>query len=118
MARILAVDDSASIRFLIATALKEVGHVVEVANDGVEGLEQLRAGKFDLVITDLNMPRMNGLDFIAALRATNRFTPVLVLTTEVNPQLKEAAKAAGATGWLVKPFQVEPFCAVVKRLVS
>ena len=74
--------------------------------------------KFDLVITDMNMPRMNGLDFLKAFRAKNRFTPVLVLTTEVKPELKEAAKQAGATGWVTKPFDAESFRTLVRRVLS
>lgn len=118
MSRILAVDDSPSIRELVASTLKEDGHEVIRAADGMEALTIARGGGFDLVITDYNMPRMNGVAFIRALReAGHRFTPVLVLTTEVSPQLKTEAKQAGATGWMVKPFQAESFKAVVRKLL-
>jgi two-component system chemotaxis response regulator CheY len=105
-------------RMLLSTALLEAGHTVELASDGVDGLTATEKAKFDLIITDLNMPRMNGLEFIKAFRAKNRFTPVLVLTTEANTTLKESAKAAGATGWVVKPFKVESFMATIARLLS
>ncbi len=117
MARILAIDDSGSMRMLVKTALGEVGHQVEVAEDGAAGLALAEGSKFDLIITDLNMPKMNGLEFLKAFRVKNRFTPVLVLTTEANAALKENAKAAGATGWIVKPFQVEPFRATVSKVL-
>jgi two-component system, chemotaxis family, chemotaxis protein CheY len=118
VSRILAIDDSPSIRELVSSTLGQDGHVVVPAVDGVEGITLSKQGRFDLVITDYNMPRMNGLAFIKAFReAGNRFTPVLVLTTEVSPQLKESAKQAGATGWIVKPFVAESFRAVVKRML-
>jgi two-component system chemotaxis response regulator CheY len=118
MSRILAIDDSPSIRELVASTLREDGHDVVRAADGLDAMKLVQQGTFDLVITDYNMPRMNGLAFIKAFReAGHRFTPVLVLTTEVSPKLKEAAKAAGATGWVVKPFAVDSFRAVVRRML-
>jgi two-component system chemotaxis response regulator CheY len=119
MSRILSIDDSPSVRQLVAMALREDGHVVVNASDGAEGLTIVGKESFDLVITDFNMPKMNGLEFIKAFRkAGHRFTPVLVLTTEVKPELKEAAKQAGATGWIVKPFEVVSFVTVVRKVLS
>jgi two-component system chemotaxis response regulator CheY len=118
MARILAIDDSPSIRALVASALGTDGHGVFQANDGLEALKLVSTQKFDLVITDFNMPQMNGLEFIKRYREKERFTPVLVLTTEVNPTLRQSAKAAGATGWLVKPFQADALRTLVKNLLA
>lgn len=118
MARILAVDDSPSIRALVSKALGSDGHGVVQAADGVEAIALTATQAFDLVITDFNMPNMNGLEFIKRYRAQQKFTPVLVLTTEVNPTLRTAAKAAGATGWLVKPFQVDALRTLVKNLLA
>lgn len=118
MARILAIDDSPSIRALVSTALGNDGHGVTAACDGSEGLALVSSHGFDLVITDYNMPKLNGLEFIKQYREKQKFTPVLVLTTEVNPTLRQSAKAAGATGWLVKPFQPEALRALVKKLLA
>ncbi|MBM4778334.1 MAG: response regulator [Archangiaceae bacterium] len=118
MARILAIDDSPSIRALVSTALGTDGHAVTSACDGAEALTLVSSQAFDLVITDFNMPQMNGLEFIKRYREKQKFTPVLVLTTEVNPTLRQSAKAAGATGWLVKPFQAEALRTLVKNLLA
>lgn len=118
MARILAIDDSPSIRALVSTTLGLDGHSVIHAADGVEGLSIGNSQPFDLIITDLNMPKMNGLEFIKRYRETQRFTPVLVLTTEVSQTLRQSAKAAGATGWVVKPFQADTLRTLVKNLLS
>ncbi len=106
MQTILAVDDSASMRQLLAHTLGQAGYRVVQASDGVEALEKFGQGGIDLVITDHNMPRMDGLAFTAALRrdARARQVPVLILTTESDPAVKSAGRAAGATGWLLKPF--------------
>jgi two-component system chemotaxis response regulator CheY len=119
MSRILSIDDSPSVRQLVAMALREDGHTVVNANDGAQALAIVGKESFDLVITDFNMPTMNGLDFIKAFRkAGHRFTPVLVLTTEIKPELKDAAKQAGATGWIVKPFEITSFRGVVRKVLS
>lgn len=106
MQTILAVDDSASMRQLLAHTLAQAGYQVRLAADGMEALEQVARGGIDLVITDHNMPRMDGLAFTAALRADAAAPrlPVLILTTESDPAIKSAGRAAGATGWLLKPF--------------
>jgi two-component system chemotaxis response regulator CheY len=118
MARILAVDDSPSMRLLVKLSLEESGHQVLVANDGLEGLEVLGREKVDLIVTDINMPKMNGIEFIQKLRAQGvRFTPVLVLTTEAGQALKDQARKAGAAGWLVKPFDAPQFIAAVRKVL-
>ncbi len=111
---ILAVDDSLTIRELINFVLSNAGYEVVLAEDGVEGLERLQP---DVIITDVNMPRMDGLTFIERARDTRaRGTPILVLTTESEPALKARAKAAGATGWIVKPFNPVQLVAAVQRV--
>jgi two-component system chemotaxis response regulator CheY len=119
MANILTVDDSPSIRQMIKVVLGPAGHTVFEAGDGAQGLEKAKSTKMDLVITDLNMPVMNGLELIKALRAlpTLAGLPIVFLTTESNDAIKQQAKAAGATGWITKPFQPAQLLAVVGKLV-
>ncbi len=114
---ILAVDDSLTIRELINFVLSNAGFQVALAEDGVEGLAQLERVKPDVIITDVNMPRMDGLTFIERARETHaKGTPILVLTTESEPALKARAKAAGATGWIVKPFNPTQLVEAVNRV--
>ena len=103
---ILAVDDSRTMRDMIRFALEPAGFTVHTADDGVHGTEVLGEIVPDVIITDINMPRMDGFGFIDAERHRNehRTTHILVLTTEAAPELKMRARAAGATGWIVKPF--------------
>jgi two-component system, chemotaxis family, chemotaxis protein CheY len=117
--RALVVDDSLSMRQMLAFTLQQAGFDVLQGSHGKEGLQHLQAGKVDLIITDLNMPEMDGITFIRSLRAldTCRFTPVLMLTTESQDTKKAEGKAAGATGWIVKPFDPDKLLTVVKRLV-
>ena len=119
MATILTVDDSPSVRQMIKLVLGPAGHTVVEAGDGSEGLTKAKAQGFDLVITDLNMPVMNGLEMIRGLRALPSFTgvPIVFLTTESDDGVKQQAKAAGATGWITKPFKPEQLLAVVSKLV-
>ncbi len=119
MATILTVDDSPSIRQMIKLVLGPAGHNVIEASDGAEGLEKAKSSRMDLVITDLNMPVMNGLDLIRALRKLPSLTglPIVFLTTESNDTIKQEAKSAGATGWITKPFKPEQLLAVVGKLV-
>lgn len=119
MASILVVDDSASLRNMVAFTLKQEGYQVVEAGNGQEALTKARAGKFDLVLTDVNMPVMDGITFCTELRKLPafKFTPVLVLTTESSPEMKQRGKAAGATGWLVKPFNPEKLLSTIKRVV-
>lgn len=117
---ILAVDDSTSIRQMVAFTLKSAGYAVIEAADGQEGLDKAGANAIDLILTDQNMPRMDGLALIKALRALPRFasTPILMLTTESSDDMKNQGRAAGATGWLVKPFDPHKLLEVVKKVIG
>lgn len=118
MSVVLAVDDTRALRAMLADCLKKGGHDVVLACDGVEALDQLRTHKPDIVITDLNMPRMNGLEFIEAARKEpeGRTLPMLLLTTETAQSLKDRAKEIRATGWLTKPFDPKQILALVEQL--
>jgi two-component system, chemotaxis family, chemotaxis protein CheY len=120
MRQILAVDDSASIRQMVAFSLTKVGYEVKEAVDGKDGLEKAGLKKYDLVVTDLNMPNMDGIAMIIALRKLPGygFTPILMLTTESQAEKKDAGRKAGATGWIVKPFNGDQLIAVVQKLVK
>ncbi|MDZ4253566.1 MAG: response regulator [Sulfuritalea sp.] len=117
---ILAVDDSTSIRQMVAFTLQNSGYEVVEAVDGVDGLDKAGTRSFNLILTDLNMPRMDGLALIRSLRALPRYatTPILILTTESSDEMKAQGKAAGATGWLVKPFDPEKLVEVVKKVIG
>lgn len=118
--KILVVDDSASMRSMVAFTLKGAGFEVEEAVDGVGGLEAAKADRFDLVLADVNMPRMDGIAMVRQMRGVAGYTgvPILVLTTESDPEKKQEGRAAGATGWLVKPFDPEQLLATVRRVVG
>lgn len=118
--RIMSVDDSPSVRQMVAFTLEAAGYQVVTAGDGQEAFDALSAQAADMVITDLNMPRMDGLTLIRQLRsqAAFRFTPIILLTTESQASRKDEGKAAGATGWIVKPFQQEQLLAVVKKVLG
>ncbi len=120
MAKILADDDSASMRQMVTFALRNAGHTVEEAADGVEALGIAGKQNFDLVVTDVNMPRMDGITLISKLRSlpAYKFTPLLTLTTEMAPEMKAKGKAAGATGWIVKPFDPKKLLDTVKRVLG
>jgi two-component system chemotaxis response regulator CheY len=118
MQSILAVDDSVSMRQLIAWTLRSAGyHVIEAA-DGADALAQAGAKDVDLVITDQNMPGMDGLALTRSLRADARLrdVPVLILSTDDDPDLKQAARGAGATGWLTKPFEPQRLLEVIRKV--
>ncbi len=117
---IMTVDDSASVRQMVAYTLRDVGFDVIEACDGVDALTKIDKAVFSLIITDLNMPRMDGITLIKELRANPKikFTPILMLTTESQNESKLAGKNAGATGWIVKPFKPEQLVAVVKKVVG
>lgn len=104
--RILAIDDSPTMRGLVASALETAGFQIHLAEDGVDGLERLPGADPHLVITDINMPRMDGFGVIEGIRTDPVYStiPILVLTTESGAELKARARVAGATGWIVKPF--------------
>jgi two-component system chemotaxis response regulator CheY len=118
-ARILVVDDSTSVRALVRTALEVDGHEVCESESGEQALESFQTTTPDLVITDIYMSGMDGLNLVRGIRAlaSCRFLPVLVLTTESGEDVKQRGRAAGASGWIVKPFQSEQLRAVVSRLL-
>ncbi|MAY41232.1 MULTISPECIES: response regulator [unclassified Neptuniibacter] len=119
MASILVVDDSASLRNMVTFTLKQEGYQVVEATNGQEALGKAKTARFDLVLTDVNMPIMDGITLCAELRKLPafKFTPILVLTTESSPEMKQRGKGAGATGWLVKPFNPEKLLSTIKRVV-
>lgn len=116
--RILVVDDSMTMREMLRFALEPAGYGVILARDGQHGLERLDAEGADVVITDVNMPVMDGLTMIRHVRSrpAHKSTPILVLTTEASQAMKDKGRAAGATGWIVKPFDPEKLLAVVRKV--
>ena len=119
MRTILTVDDSTSMRQMVRATLQSAGYEVVEAADGVEALEYARANDVDMVIADVNMPRMDGITLVSELRAlpSYRLTPLLLLTTESGQDKKMEGKRAGATGWLVKPFNPAQLIATLSRLL-
>ena len=119
-ARILVVDDSASMRQMVSFALTSAGFAAEEAEDGQVALGRAQNERFNAVVTDVNMPNMDGISLIRALRGLPdyRFTPLLMLTTESAADKKAEGKAAGATGWLVKPFNPEQLVATVQKVLG
>ncbi|HMV52107.1 MAG TPA: response regulator [Rhodocyclaceae bacterium] len=117
---VLAIDDSASIRQMVSFTLKSSGYSVIEAVDGVDGLDKARNKTVNLVLTDQNMPRMDGLTLIKSLRGMTQYksVPILMLTTESSDAMKAQGRAAGATGWLVKPFDPQKLIEVVKKVIG
>jgi two-component system chemotaxis response regulator CheY len=118
--QVLVVDDSVTMRQMVSFSLSSAGFEVVEAGDGQEAVGKLTAGaKPNLVITDLNMPKMDGLSLIKAIRAMPafKFTPVLMLTTESDESKKKEGQAAGATGWIVKPFNPEQMLKVIQKVL-
>jgi two-component system chemotaxis response regulator CheY len=117
---IMTVDDSASVRQMVAFTLKSAGYEVVEAVDGRDALLKLQGRKVNMVITDLNMPNMDGIELTRAIRgdAGNRFVPIVLLTTESQDGKKQEGRAAGATGWIVKPFKPEQLLGVVKKVLG
>jgi two-component system chemotaxis response regulator CheY len=115
---IMTVDDSASMRQMINFTLSGAGYNVVEAEDGVDALKKIGGSKVDLFISDVNMPNMDGIELTRQIRAnpSAKFTPVILLTTESQPAKKMEGKAAGATGWIVKPFAPEQLLAVIKKV--
>ena len=115
----LVVDDSTTMQEMVSFTLGKAGFAVTRAGNGQEALGRLQGAKFDLIITDLNMPVMDGITFIKNLRtlAPFKFTPVLMLTTEGGEERKQQGRAAGATGWLTKPFDPDKLLTIVKKVV-
>lgn len=118
--KIATVDDSASVRQMVAFTLKGAGYDVIECRDGQDALDKIDGAGVHMVITDLNMPNMNGLELIKALRVKSefKFLPIVFLTTESQADKKADAKAAGATGWIVKPFKPDQLLAVVRKVLG
>lgn len=121
--KILIVDDSATVRLALSSALSEAGHEIIEACNGQEALEYLGDGdnaSINMMITDLNMPRVDGIDLIRQVRRSSgfRFVPIIMLTTESDDDKKQKGKAAGASGWVVKPFKPEQLLTVVNMVMS
>lgn len=117
---IMTADDSASVRQMVGFTLKQAGYDVVEAVDGKDALTKLGSQKVDMLITDLNMPNMDGIGLIKGVRAgaLNKFIPIIMLTTESQDSRKQEGKTAGATGWIVKPFKPEQLIAVVKKVLG
>lgn len=120
MPTIMVIDDSNSMRALVKQTLIGAGHSVVEACDGMDALEKVNLAKVDLFLCDVNMPRLDGLGLVKQVRAmaSFKFTPILMLTTEIDPDKKKTAKEAGATGWLVKPFQPDQLLATISKVLA
>ena len=116
--RIMTVDDSATVRQVLQMTLKKAGYDVVEAVDGADALQKLSGESVDMLVTDLNMPNVDGIDLIQQVRRKpgNRFMPIIMLTTESQPAKKSAGKTAGASGWITKPFRPEQLLAVVRMV--
>lgn len=119
-ANILIVDDSRTVRMMVRSALETAGHHVTEAYDGVNAIATLEGSQPDLIITDVNMPEMDGITLVRELRSRPGFPriPILILTTVQDAEMKEKGRAAGATGWMCKPFQPDQLTAVVRKVLS
>lgn len=117
---ILTIDDSSSVRQMVSLTLASAGYAVVEAVDGSDGYDKATSAPVDAILTDLNMPGMNGLDFVRKYRThpSSRGIPIVFLTTESDESFKQQAKAAGATGWIVKPFRQDQLLAVVKKVAG
>jgi two-component system chemotaxis response regulator CheY len=120
MAVILTVDDSRSLRQTVSFTLKRAGYEVIEAVDGIDGLEKAMHNNVALILADQNMPKMDGLTMVRTLRGNPQFrkVPILMLTTEASDEMKQQGRAAGATGWIVKPFDPERLIEVVKKVIN
>lgn len=118
--KIMTVDDSSSVRQMVGLTLKDAGYDVVEGVDGVDALNKLKATPTDMIITDLNMPNMDGIQLIKELRALPqfKFTPIIMLTTESQASRKQEGKSAGATGWIVKPFKPDQLIGVIKKVLG
>lgn len=119
-AHILTVDDSPSVRLTTNVALTSAGYLVTEAVDGLDALNKAKTTDFDLIITDLNMPNIDGLEMIEALRRSpdHAGVPIIFLSTESDGQMKDRARAAGATGWMTKPFNVEQLIKITRKVLG
>ena len=118
--RILTVDDSASVRQMVSLSLREAGYDVIEAENGKDALEKLQKSQVDLIVTDLNMPVMDGIELIRQVRSnsSHRFVPIIMLTTESQENKKVEGKRAGATGWIIKPFNPEQLIGVTRKVLG
>lgn len=119
MKTIMTVDDSATLRQMVSFVLRDGGYEVVEAVDGMDALSKLNGRELHLFLTDINMPKMDGIEFTRRLRAMPeyRFVPIVLLTTESHPEKKQEGKAAGATAWIVKPFNPDQLLTVVKKVM-
>ena len=119
MKTIMTVDDSASLRLMTGLALRQAGYTVIEAVDGLDALSQLKGQELHLILSDINMPEVDGIEFTRRVRAIPqyKFVPIVLLTTESQPDKKLEGKAAGATAWIVKPFNPDQLLAVVRRVM-
>lgn len=117
--KILVIDDSESIRELVGMILENAGYEVERADDGQQAITRLDGREFNLILTDLNMPNMDGISLIKHVRTMDRYKtlPIIMLTTESQTSFKDEAKAAGATGWIIKPFVGDKLLDVLKKVI-
>jgi two-component system, chemotaxis family, chemotaxis protein CheY len=117
---IMTVDDSASVRQMVSFTLRDAGYQVVEAVDGKDALSKLGGVPVQMIITDLNMPNMDGIELIRNVRrdSSSKFVPIIMLTTESQAEKKQEGKSAGATGWIVKPFKSEQLLAVVKKVLG
>lgn len=120
---ILIIDDSPTIRISVEFAIKDLGYMLQQAENGIDALEKVKeindkGGEISLCITDINMPQMDGITFINEFRKENKFTPIIVLTTETEDNKIQEGKSAGASGWIVKPFQPVDLLNVVNRFLK
>lgn len=118
MKNILAVDDSEPMRKMVELVLKSAGYAVTLAVDGVDGVAKFRSGRFDLIVTDINMPNMHGVELIKEIRKLNPDIPILALTTESEDQMRKKGAEAGADGWIVKPFRPAQFLDIVRQVLE
>lgn len=118
--KVLVVDDSSAIRESVTYVLTQAGYGVTAAEDGMDALGKLDGDAFDLIVTDVNMPNLDGIGLVKKVRERSdaKFTPIIVLTTEAQGSKMEEGKAAGATGWIVKPFDSEKLLGVVRKLIG
>ena len=117
---IMTVDDSASVRMMVSFTLSELGFQIVEASNGNDALNKMEKGQIDMLITDVNMPGLDGISLVRKVREnpSYRFIPILILTTESEAGKKQEGKAAGATGWIVKPFKPEQLVSAVKKVMA
>jgi len=120
MKKVLVVDDAITMRQLVAATLKSAGYEVADAKDGLDALKKLEGARFNLIVSDVNMPNMDGITFLKEVKKSmkHKFTPVIMLTTESQASIKEEGRKAGAKAWIVKPFKPNDLLAVVKKIIG